>query len=150
MTSTPFTLSPLEAARVSSLAYEGKRLIVFLANDSGQGYDESDLFSSWRGIELAAANGYAAYTAVIPVGGWDAVDLRFEIGANAGADEVFPAQFTATGSGFTYNRVIAGIQEPTWTDPTYPMGIWIEPSDVFVPAGQTVTYNVTVGIKPIT
>lgn len=141
-------ISPKEEERIAELAYEGKRVVIMLAYMNTEGYTASTAFSSWRGIELPETDGYTPYYAVIPVGGYDSGSFRYEIGENAGIDSYFVAEFAADigGSGFTYNKIVIGIQEPAggggWLDPAYPYAVYTETPAIPLAPGQIQTFQV--------
>lgn len=85
-------------ARVANLAYEGETLAVMLCNVGGSGYDAENSVADWQSLEVSG-NGYVRFTGSILTGSFDAVDGRHET-------PVISASFTASGAGFSYDRVV--------------------------------------------
>jgi hypothetical protein len=105
------SLSPKELERIAAAAYEGKRVRVFLASLTNEGYDASSTVANWETIRLSG-NGYADYREVIAIGSYDTTDLRYEIGGAITANGFIDAEFAASsgGVGYSYNRAVVVIQ----------------------------------------
>lgn len=97
-------ISPKELRRLAVRAYEGKTLWVRLASLTTEDYDANTLVSLWRTIELPLVAGYAPFSAVIQPGTYSATNGRWEIPA-------IDAPFVATGTVYTYNRILLYIDD---------------------------------------
>lgn len=98
------SISSWELARVAAAAYEGKQVRISLANVGSLGYTRESALTEWNSIKISG-NGYTDFKAVIAVGAYDSADSRYEMGADAGANTYVDAQFTATGAGYTFDRI---------------------------------------------
>lgn len=98
------SISSWELARVAAAAYESKRVRVSLAAVGSTGYTSESTKVSWDSIK-AAGNGYSDFTTTVSEGGYDSSDNRYELGSTAGANQFIDAVFSATGAGFSYDRV---------------------------------------------
>lgn len=123
------TISQKELERVAALAYEGETLKVMLCNVGTTGYTAQSTVVNWQSAELASANGYVRYSEVIATGVYNAVNGRYELPA-------IDAEFTASGVGYTYDRVILYIDGAT-----YPHSILVESPSIVLSPGQTQTYR---------
>lgn len=145
-------VSPAELARVAGLCYEGNRLVVMLCLHDVEGLTKNSTFAEWEALELAEVNGYSRYYAEIPVGAYDATDLRYEIGSTAGANTVFEASWTAVGTDLEYNRVVIAIQTPDglggWTDPVGIAHLYTEIPNVVVFPSQFASYRIQLLTTP--
>lgn len=123
------SVSTKELERVASLAYEGQTVKVMLCSVGGTGYDENSTIANWQTVEVSSS-GYAQYSAVIPSGSYDSVNGFYKIPSIA-------ASFTATGTSYTYDRVVI------WIDgATYPHSIVAESPNIVVSPAQTQTYSI--------
>lgn len=145
-------ISPGEFARISSLCYEGNRLVIMLCLLAEEAFDATSTFAQWATLELPELNGYSRYYAVIPQGGYDPADLRFEIGSTAGANTVFEASWTAAGADLEYNRVVIAVQTPNggggWNDPVNIHSLYTEIPTVVAFPSQSFAYSVQLLIAP--
>ena len=145
-------VSPTELERVSSLCYEGNQLIVMLCLLADEGFTASSTFAEWETLELPEVNGYTRYSALIPAGGYDATDLRFEIGSTAGANQIFEATWTAVGTDLEYNRVVVAIATPDglggWNDPVGIHSLYTEIPNVVVFPSQFASYRIQLLVGP--
>ncbi len=143
------TLSPKEMERIAGLAYEGNRIRVSLANLAAQGFTESSSVANWDSIKISG-NGYADFTDVIEVGAYDATDTRYEMGGAVGANTFVEAVFTATGSGFTYNRVYVVIGVPDglggYTETGFLHSLFAEAPAITLAPGSSVKYRVQLAV----
>lgn len=132
------TLSKKEFERIAELAYEGLACRVSLHNNA-TGLTAESTITDWDAVKLPASNGYEDFTvASLPAGGLDpGSDDRWEIGGTAGANTYIEAEFTASGTGFTFNTVVVRIGTAA-----YPHSILVEAPSVTVAAGQTQTYRI--------
>jgi hypothetical protein len=123
------TISQRELKRVAGLAYEGETLKVMLCSVGATGYTAESTVANWQSVEKSG-NGYARYSSVIATGSYDAVDARYEI-------PDIDAAFTATGAGYSYDRVIIYIDGET-----YIHSMIVEDPNITLAAGQTQTYRI--------
>lgn len=130
-------VSTKELARVAAAAYEGESVRVSLHNVGITGYTEESTIASWDTVKLAAANGYADFVLdPIPAGGFDGIEERYEIGDD-GVNSFITAEFTGSGSGFTYDTVVVRIGSAT-----YPHSVLTEDPAITVAAGETRSYAI--------
>ena len=123
------TISQKELARVASVAYEGETLKVMLCSVGASGYTAESTVANWQSVEKSG-NGYVRYSTTIAAGSYDAIDARYEMPA-------IDAAFTASGSGYSYDRVIAYIDGAT-----YIHSMVVEDPAIVLAAGQTQTYRI--------
>ena len=123
------TISQKELARVAGLAYEGETLKVMLCSVGASGYTAESTVANWQSVEKSG-NGYVRYSTTIAAGSYDAIDARYEMPA-------IDAAFTASGSGYSYDRVIAYIDGAT-----YIHSMVVEDPAIVLAAGQTQTYRI--------
>ena len=124
------TLSQKELARVANLAYEGETIKVMLCSVGATGYTSESTVANWQSVEKSG-NGYVRFSQVIATGAYDAVDARYEIPA-------IDAAFTATGAGYTYDRIVVYVDGST-----YIHSLIVEDPNIALAAGQTQTYRIT-------
>jgi hypothetical protein len=124
------TISQRELKRIAALGYEGETLKVMLCSVGASGFTSESTVANWQSVEKSG-NGYVRYSEVIATGSYDAVDARYEMPA-------IDADFTATGAGYTYDRVIIYIDGET-----YIHSLIVEDPNIALAAGQTQTYRVT-------
>jgi hypothetical protein len=123
------SISQKELARIAGLAYEGKTLKVMLCNVGASGFTAESTVSNWQSIELSG-NGYSRYSGAIAVGSYDAVDARYEMPS-------IDVAFSATDSGYTYDRVIIYIDGET-----YIHSLIQESPEIVLAPEQTQTYRI--------
>jgi hypothetical protein len=123
------SISQKELARVANLAYEGETLKVMLCSVGASGYTAESTVANWQSVEKSG-NGYVRYSEVIATGAYDATDARYEIPA-------IDADFTATGAGYTYDRIIIYVDGAT-----YIHSMIVEDPNIALAAGQTQTYRI--------
>ena len=123
------TISQKELARVANLAYEGETIKVMLASVGASGFTAESTVTNWQSVEKSG-NGYVRFSQVIATGAYDATDARYEIPA-------IDAAFTATGAGYSYDRIIIYIDGAT-----YIHSMIVEDPNIALAAGQTQTYRV--------
>jgi hypothetical protein len=123
------SISQKELARVANLAYEGETLKVMLCSVGASGYTAESTLANWQSVEKSG-NGYVRYSEVIATGAYDATDARYEIPA-------IDADFTATGAGYTYDRIIIYVDGAT-----YIHSMIVEDPNIALAAGQTQTYRI--------
>jgi hypothetical protein len=123
------SISQKELARVANLAYEGETIKVLLASVGASGFTAESTVANWQSVEKSG-NGYARFSEVIATGAYDATDARYEIPA-------IDADFTATGAGYSYDRIIIYIDGAT-----YIHSMIVEDPNITLAAGQTQTYRI--------
>ena len=125
------TLSQKELARIAGLAYEGETLNIMLCSVGLTGYTTESLVTDWETVEISG-NGYVRYSVVIGAGAYDSVDGRYEMPS-------IDAPFTATGAGYSFDRIIIWIEGAS-----YIHSMIVENPNITMAAGQTLTYRVQV------
>lgn len=126
------TISQQELKRQAGLCFEGKTLNVALASVGATGYTAETAVSSWQSVEKSG-NGYVRYTSsTIAVGAYDAVTGTYKL-------PDIEATFTATGSGYSYDRVLLW-----FTGETYLHSLIAEDPNITLSAGQTQTYKLSI------
>ena len=123
------TISQKELARVAGLAYEGETLKVMLCSVGASGYTAESTVANWQSVEKSG-NGYVRYSTTIAAGSYDAVDGRYEMPA-------IDAAFTATGAGYSYDRIVVYIDGAT-----YIHSLIAEDPNITLAPGQTQTYRI--------
>jgi hypothetical protein len=123
------TLSQKELARVANLAYEGETIKVMLASVGASGFTAESTVANWQSVEKSG-NGYVRFSQVIATGAYDATDARYEIPA-------IDAAFTATGAGYTYDRIVIYVDGST-----YIHSLIVEDPNIALAASQTQTYRI--------
>lgn len=124
------SISQKELERVAALAYEGKTLKVMLCSIGATGYTAQSTVANWQSVEKSG-NGYVRYSTTIGTGTYSATNGRYELPA-------INAAFTATGAGYSYDRVVLYIDGAT-----YPHSVLIEDPNITLAAGQTQTYQLS-------
>jgi hypothetical protein len=124
------TVSQKELERVAALAYEGETIKIMLASVGASGFTSESTVTNWQSVEKSG-NGYVRFSQVIAAGAYDAVDARYEIPA-------IDAAFTATGAGYSYDRIVIYIDGAT-----YIHSLITEDPNITLAASQTQTYRVT-------
>ena len=124
------TISQKELARVANLAYEGETIKVMLCSVGASGFTAESTVANWQSVEKSG-NGYVRFSQVIATGAYDATDARYEMPA-------IDASFTATGAGYTYDRIVCYIDGAT-----YIHSLITENPNIALAAGQTQVYRVT-------
>ena len=102
------TISRRELTRIAGVCYEGRYARISLALMSTQGLTAESLRSEWDAIKVSG-NGYLDYWAPILTGAYDTGDDRYET-------PTITAEFTASGTGYTYNTIYIVTAEPTTLD----------------------------------
>jgi len=123
------TISQKELARVANLAYEGETLKVMLCSVGASGYTAESTVANWQSVEKSG-NGYVRYSTTVATGSYDVTDARYEMPA-------IDAAFTATGAGYSYDRIIVYIDGAT-----YIHSMIVEDPNITLAAGQTQTYRI--------
>jgi hypothetical protein len=121
--------STKELARIADIAYEGETIKVALCNVGSTGYTAETTVTNWLTAELSG-NGYTRYSLVLSTGSYDSGDARYEI-------PYFDATFTASGSGFSYDRIVVYVNGAT-----YPHSVITENPNIALVPGQSKTYRI--------
>jgi len=124
------TLSQKELERVAALAYEGETLKVMLASVGGTGYDAEDTVANWQSVEKSG-NGYVRYSTTVGTGSYNGTSGKYEL-------PDVDASFTATGAGYSYDRIVIYVDGAT-----YPHSVIAESPNITLSAGQTQVYRVS-------
>lgn len=124
------TLSTKELARVAAAAYEGEEVNVMLCSVGATGYTAETTVANWQSVEQSGS-GYVRYTATVGTGSYDSGDGRYEL-------PDIDAAFTATGGGYSYDRVVV-----YFTGETYVHSVLSEDPNIVLAAGQTQTYRIS-------
>jgi hypothetical protein len=125
------TVSTKELERVAGIAYEGKTVYVMLCSVGLTGFTANNLVSEWQSVEVAAANGYSRFSGVIQTGSYSVVSGAYVMPS-------INAQFSATGIGFGYDRVVVYLDGSS-----YPHSVITESPNIILLGGQTQTYRIS-------
>jgi hypothetical protein len=125
--------STKELARVANLAYEGETIKVALCNVGSTGYTAESTVTNWLTTEISG-NGYSRFSLLLGTGAYDSVDARYEV-------PFFDAVFTASGSGFTYDRILVYVDGAI-----YPHSVITENPNIAMVAGQAKTYRILLSV----
>jgi hypothetical protein len=123
------TISRKELERVAALAYEGETLEVMLCSVGTSAFTVESSVADWETVEQSG-NGYVRFSATIEAGAYDATDGRYEIPS-------IDAGFTATGSGYTYDRIAIYVDGATHLH-----SLIVEDPNIALAPGQTQTYRI--------
>lgn len=124
------SVSQKELERVAALAYEGETLKVMLCSIGATSYTAQSTVANWQSVEKSG-NGYVRFSQVIAVGAYSSTNGRYEIPS-------IDAEFTATGAGYSYDRVVLYIDGAT-----YPHSVLTESPNIVLSAGQVQTYRLS-------
>jgi len=122
------TISTKELERQAALVFEGETLKVMLCQVGLTGYTAESTVANWQGVEVSG-NGYVRYSELIGTGSYSGT-------AGAYLLPTIDAEFTATGAGYSYDRVVLYIDGAT-----YPHSVIAEDPNITLLAGQTQTYR---------
>lgn len=122
------TISSKELQRVAAAAYETKTLKVMLCSVGVTGYTAESTVANWQSVEKSGS-GYVRYSQVIAAGSYSSGNGNYAL-------PTIDAAFTASGSGYSYDRVVLYIDGAT-----YPHSVLAESPNVVLAAGQTQTYR---------
>ena len=122
------TISTKELERQAALVFEGETLKVMLCQVGATGYTAESTVANWQSVEISG-NGYVRYSEVIGTGSYSGT-------AGAYLLPTIDAEFTATGAGYSYDRVVLYIDGAT-----YPHSVIAEDPNITLLAGQTQTYR---------
>ena len=122
------TISTKELERQAALVFEGETLKVMLCQVGLTGYTAESTVANWQSVEVSG-NGYVRYSELIGTGSYSGT-------AGAYLLPTIDAEFTATGAGYSYDRVVLYIDSAT-----YPHSVIAEDPNITLLAGQTQTYR---------
>jgi hypothetical protein len=125
------TISTKELERQAALVFEGETLKVMLCQVGLTGYTAESTVANWQSVEVSG-NGYVRYSEVIGTGSYSGT-------AGAYLLPTIDAEFTATGAGYSYDRVVLYIDGAT-----YPHSVIAEDPNITLLAGQTQTYRLDI------
>jgi hypothetical protein len=131
-----FQWSNFELGRAYSLAYQNVPARLCLAFDSSLTVNSTT--AEWDAVELPSTNGYARYSFTPGAGSYDNTIAMFQ------SPEI-TATFTASGSGFSYNRVYLVFGTSTSIS-----GLFIEPSTITLAPGVSQPYKIRLLANDIT
>jgi hypothetical protein len=123
------TISQRELKRLANLGYEGETLKVMLCEVGMTGYTAESTVANWQSVELSG-NGYVRYSEVIGTGAYSETTASYNM-------PTVDAEFTATGDGYSYDRIIVYINGETYIHSEI-----VEDPNVTLAAGQTQTYRI--------
>jgi len=123
------TISRKELERVAALAYEGETLEVMLCSVGASEFTVESTVADWETVEQSG-NGYVRFSATIEAGAYDATDGRYELPA-------IDAEFTASGVGYTYDRIAIFVDGATHLH-----SLIVEDPNIALAPGQTQTYRI--------
>ena len=123
------TFSQRELKRLAGLGYEGKTLKVMLCEVGTSGFTAESTVANWQSVEIVG-NGYSRFTATIGTGTYSETTASYNM-------PTVDASFTATGSGYSYDRIIAYINGETYIHSEI-----VEDPNITLAPGQTQTYRI--------
>ena len=123
------SLSQKELKRVADLAYEGETVKVMLCSAGISGFTVESTVANWQTVEKSG-NGYVRYSEVAGAGAYNVLTSRYEIPA-------IDAAFSATGAGYSFDRIIIYIDSAT-----YIHSLIVESPNITLSSGQTQTYRI--------
>jgi hypothetical protein len=123
-------ISTKELERVAAVAYEGETLKVMLCSVALTGFNAESTVVDWQTTEVNG-NGYVRFSEVIGTGQYVSIEGRYNLPA-------VDAQFSASGGGYIYDRVVLYIDGAT-----HPHSIIEEDPNIVLLPGQTQTYRLT-------
>jgi hypothetical protein len=127
---TTTTISQKELKRQAGLVFEGKTLKVMLCSVGATGYTAENTVANWQSVEKSG-NGYVRYSTTIATGAYDATTGTYKL-------PDIDAAFTATGAGYSYDRIVLYIDGET-----YIHSLIAEDPNITLSAGQTQTYRLS-------
>lgn len=142
-------ISSPEMERIAGLAYHNHRARISLANIVSESYTVDSNVADWDSIQISG-NGYSPFTQVIATGGYDSTDGRWEMGGTAGANTYIEATYTASGSGFTFNRIYVVIGVPDglggYDEEVYLHSLLTESPSITVAGGSSIKYKIQLAV----
>ena len=125
------TISQKELKRQATACFEGKTLYVMLCSVGATGYTAESTVANWQSVEKSG-NGYVRYSTTIGTGSYDATTGTYKL-------PDIDAAFTATGAGYSYDRIVLYI-----SGETYIHSLIAEDPNITLSAGQTQTYRLSI------
>lgn len=125
------TISQKELKRQAGLCFEGETLKVMLCSVGATGYTAESTVANWQSVEKSG-NGYVRYSTTISTGSYDATTGTYKL-------PDIDAAFTASGAGYSYDRVVLYIDGET-----YIHSLIAEDPNITLSAGQTQTYRLSI------
>lgn len=125
------TISQKELERQAAACFEGETLKVMLCSVGATGYTAESTVTNWQSVEQSG-NGYVRYSTTIGTGAYDATTGTYKL-------PDIDASFTATSTGYTYDRVVLYIDGET-----YIHSLVAEDPAIVLSAGQTQTYRLSI------
>lgn len=130
-----FAITPGELEFQYGLALNGQTYKIFAATTGS--LTLASTLTAWEAAEIATINGYAALTGTLPAGTYDATAGRY-------TPPIISGQFgPATGAGFQFDAMVIKIG----TSRTRPYAVRLLPAPVLLIAGQTRSFEITIGTK---
>jgi hypothetical protein len=126
-------ITPKELERQAGNSFVGKAWRAYLALLSG-GLTSASTTAAWDALKLTTG-GASELSGTIGAGSFDAGTGKFNLPS-------LMLEWTGTGGGFTYDRLILIVDNAT-----YPHSIISEPSPVVVMAGDPVSYELELAHK---
>ena len=127
---TTTTISQKELKRQAGLVFEGKTLKVLLASVGSSGFTSESTVANWQSVEKSG-NGYVRYSTTIATGAYDATTGTYKM-------PDIDAAFTASGAGYSYDRIVLYIEGETFIH-----SLIAEDPNITLAAGQTQTYRLS-------
>ena len=125
------TISQKELKRQAAACFEGKALYVMLCSVGATGYTAESTVANWQSVEKSG-NGYVRYSTTIATGAYDATTGTYKL-------PDIDAAFTATGAGYSYDRIVLYI-----SGETYIHSLIAEDPNITLSAGQAQTYRLSI------
>lgn len=120
-----------ELKRQAALCFEGKTLKVMLCSLGGNSFTTESTVANWQSCEVSG-NGYVRYSTTVGTSTYDSV---------TGTQKIpdIDAAFTATGAGYSYDRIVLYIDGET-----YVHSVLEENPNITLAAGQVQTYRLSI------
>jgi len=128
---TTTTISQKELKRQAGLVFEGEVLKVMLCSVGATGYTAESTVANWQSVEKSG-NGYVRYSTTIGTGAYDATTGTYKL-------PDIDAAFTASGAGYSYDRIVLYIDGETFIH-----SLITEDPNITLSAGQTQTYRLSI------
>ncbi len=125
------SISTKELERVGNLAYKDKTIKVMLCNSVDADYTAETAVGDWQTFEISG-NGYVRYSVEPLPGAYSATTGAYAV------PDIF-AEFTASGVGYAYNRIVIYVDGEI-----YPHSVLTESPNIYLSAGQKQTYKISI------